>query len=67
MSDLDLFCERLLIEPKLLLQLRSAETLDALFAAVLVAAQERGLTLALDELEHVARANQRAWLERGLL
>jgi len=47
--------------------LTSAETKDALFALVIELGRDRGIELSLGELEEVARANRKAWLERWLV
>lgn len=46
----------------------SAATTDAeLFARVVALGNERGLEITALELEHIVRANRRAWLERWLV
>ncbi len=47
--------------------LTSAETEAELFALVIALGRDRGLEIAVAQLEEIARANRRAWLERWLV
>jgi hypothetical protein len=46
--------------------LTSTETEAELFALVNALGRERGIELTIAQLEEIARANRRAWLERWL-
>jgi hypothetical protein len=51
----------------LILALTSAETEAELFARVIALGRERGLEIAVAQLEEIARSNRRAWFERWLV
>jgi hypothetical protein len=53
-------------EPRLMEALSTAATDAELFAGVVTLGIERGLEVTAAELEEIARANRRRWLERWL-
>lgn len=58
---------RIVIEdPDLMASLTAAATEAQLFSLVIALGQERGPEVTVGELEEIARANRRAWLERWL-
>jgi hypothetical protein len=51
----------------LMASLTSIETTADLFSRVIALAREQGIEITVAELEGVAQANRRAWLERWLI
>jgi hypothetical protein len=54
-------------EPGLVARLTAAASDAELFSMVIALGRERGIELSVPELEEIARANRRAWLERWLV
>jgi hypothetical protein len=67
LSDFDEIRRIVMEDSGLMRVLTSAETEAELFALVIALGRDRGLEIAVAQLEEIARANRRAWLERWLV